>query len=91
MEGEETPSPKAARPVPEPSGEGGRGFAVRIAVALRGGPLSVTAICEAAKISYPTASRELKARPEWFLKTGASVATQWTLTERGRQAAETAH
>lgn len=88
-------APKAARPAPapRPAGEPGpaaSGYAERVAAALLGGPLNTTAICAKAGISAPTVAKALKGRPEWFLRTGAGVATKWELTNEGRQAVQSA-
>lgn len=82
--------PKAARLARPPAGQDKYRYPERLAAALLVGPLSLKTLCDAADISYPTAARELKTRPEWFQRVGQGVATQWTLTERGRAAAEAA-
>lgn len=79
-----TPAPKVVRPAaPTPAGNA-VGYAERVADALFGGPLKTADICAKAGISYPTVSKVLKGRPEWFLQTGAGKSTHWELTEAGR-------
>ena len=83
------PAPKVARPAP-PAGKVATLYAERIARALLGGSLTTVAVCEKSGISYPTASKHLKGRPDWFQKTGTGVATRWELTQAGRQAVQSA-